>query len=80
MNPAEKAIKFVDRSQPRLPELSFVVAVHVTRDAGDENGDEKMPEGPHHTPSGSAPAGSGTSPVSAGIARGEEPHDSGEDR
>jgi membrane protein len=55
---------------------SETIDVHVTPDSGDET----MSEGPRNTPSRSAPAGSGTPPVSAGSARGEEPHDSGDDR
>jgi membrane protein len=55
---------------------SETIDVHVDPDSGDEN----MSEGPRNTPSGSAPAGSGTPPVSAGSARGEEPHDSADDR
>jgi hypothetical protein len=150
MNPAEKAIKLVDRSQQRLPGLSYVVAVwkkfgddqagnlaapaattspmswctgrgHLVRGRGhhgvgaqlwprslnppphtgedvrayqlyaqaetrqkdetvkvavpDSAPDEKMPER-----AGGAPAGSEPPPVSAGTARGEESHDSGDDR
>ena len=55
---------------------SETVDVHVS--AAPE--DEKMPEGPQNTPAGEERPGSGVPPVSAKTARGEEPHDSGDDR
>jgi membrane protein len=51
------------------------VDVHVTTGAEDE----KIPARAETTPAEADPAGSGP-PVSAGTARGEEPHDSGDDR
>lgn len=64
-----RAYQLYAQSETRQKDETVKVAV------GDAEQDEKMPER-----AGGAPAGSEPPPVSAGTARGEEPHDSGDDR
>jgi hypothetical protein len=56
------------------------IDVHVSPVPAGETPNEKMPERTENTPAGGDPAGSGAPPVSARTARGEEAHDSGDDR